>query len=63
MLKGQWEGLIQASQLQGWAVTTDHEPPPSVLDQLCRSHSTEQGILQHSLLPTGVLPGATWPEL
>ena len=36
LLAGQWEGFTQASQLQGLAVTTDHQPPPSVEDQLCR---------------------------
>ena len=35
LLAGQWEGFTQASQLQGLAVTTDHQPPPSVEDHLC----------------------------
>ena len=36
LLAGQWEGLTQTSQLQGLAVTTDHQPLPSMEDQLCR---------------------------
>ena len=35
LLAGQWEGFTQASQLQGLAVTTNHQPLPSVEDQLC----------------------------
>ena len=37
LLADQWEGFTQASQLQGLAVTTYHQPLPSVQDQLCRS--------------------------
>ena len=29
LLADQWEGFAQASQLQGLAVTTYHQPPPS----------------------------------
>ena len=36
LLADQWEGFPQASQLQGLAVTTYHQPPPFVEDQLCR---------------------------
>ena len=36
LLGDQWEGLTQASQLQGLAVTTDHKPPSFMEDQLCR---------------------------
>ena len=36
LLADQWEGFTQASHLQGLAVTTDHQPPPSVEDLLCR---------------------------
>ena len=36
LLAGQWEEFPQASQLQGLAVTTGHQPLPSVEDQLCR---------------------------
>ena len=35
LLAGQWKGLTQASQWQGWAVTIDYQPPHSVEDQLC----------------------------
>ena len=34
-LEEQLEGFTKASQLQELAVTTDHQPPPSVEDQLC----------------------------
>ena len=36
LLADQWEGFTQASQLQGLAVTTEHQPLPSVESQLCR---------------------------
>ena len=36
LLAGQWEEFTQASQLQGLAVTTDHQPLLSMEDQLCR---------------------------
>ena len=36
LLAGEWEGFTQASQLQGLVVTIDHQPLPSVEDQLCR---------------------------
>ena len=35
-LVDQWEVFNQVSHLQGLAVTTDHQPLPSVEDQLCR---------------------------
>ena len=46
LLVGQWEGFTQASQLQGLAMTTDHQPPPSMEDQLCRGRVV---MLQHGL--------------
>ena len=36
LLKDQWEGFTQASQLQGLALATYHQPRPSIKDQLCR---------------------------
>ena len=36
LLADQWEEFTQASQLQGLVVTTDHQPLPSMEDQLCR---------------------------
>ena len=36
LLAGQWEIFTQAIQLQGLVVTTEHQPVPSVEDQLCR---------------------------
>ena len=35
LLADQWEGFTQASQLPGLAVTTDHQPLPSMEGQLC----------------------------
>ena len=36
LLAGQWEGFTQASQLQEWAVTTNHQPTPSMEGRLYR---------------------------
>ena len=36
LLADQWERWTQASQLQGLSVTSDHQPPHSMEDQLCR---------------------------
>ena len=36
LLADQWEEFTQTSQPQGLAVTTDHNPLPSMEDQLCR---------------------------
>ena len=36
LLADQWEGFTQGSQLQGLAVTTEHQPLLSMEDQLCR---------------------------
>ena len=38
LMAGQWEGFTQASQVQGLGVTIDHQPLPSVEDQLCRGN-------------------------
>ena len=46
LLSGQWEGFTQASQLQGLAVTTDHQSLPSVEDQL---FGVRVVVLQHGL--------------
>ena len=46
LLADQWEGLTQASQLQGLAMTTNCQPPPSVEDQLCRGRMV---VLCHNL--------------
>ena len=52
LLAGQWEGFTQASQLQGLSVTSDHEPLPSMEDQLYRAHATEQDLPQRGLEPS-----------
>ena len=61
LLADQWEGFTQASQLQGLAVTTNHQPLPSVEDQLCSGRVV---VLQRGLAvylvrwPWGFLGGA-----
>ena len=52
-------GGINTGQLQGLAVTTDHQPPPSMEDQLCRGRVV---VLQHSVyLFTGYIAlGVSW---
>ena len=59
LLAGQWEGFTQASQLQGLAVTTTHQPPTPVEDQLCRGRVV---LLRHGMwLSTGCTgPGVSW---
>ena len=70
-------GIYPERQLQGLAITTDHQPAPSMEDHLCKGRVV---VLQHGLSlshgvkgfpswcrpmsdPTCVLPGATLPEL
>ena len=78
LLAGQWEGFIQARQLQGLAVTTDYQPPASVDNQLgsgwwcsdmvCSFPLSAQALgfpewCRPRLAPTCVLSGATLSEL
>ena len=58
LLADQWEGFTQASQLQGLAVITDHQPLPSMEDQLCRGRVV---VPQHCLwVSTGCVgPGVS----
>ena len=58
-MAGKWEGFTQASQLKGLAVTTDHQPPPSMEDQLCRGRVGV--LLCGQCCPLGVAgPGISW---
>ena len=53
LLADQWEGFTQASQLQGLAVTTDHQPLPFMVDQLCRGRWLCSSVV--CTCPLGVL--------
>ena len=46
LLAGQWEGFTQSDQLQGLAVTTDHQPLTIMEDQLWRGPLHQAGLLQ-----------------
>ena len=79
LLADQWEGFTQASQLQGLAMSTYHQPLPFMEDQLCRAawwcsnvvYSCPLGVLALGFpewcrprsAPTCILSSATLPEL
>ena len=49
LLAGQWEGLTQADQVQGLAVTTDHQPFTTVRISYAGAHCIEQDLTSAGL--------------
>ena len=59
LLADQWEGFAQASQLQGLAVTTYHQPPPSGESAVERQSggALKWSVAIHLLLTVWSFPG------